>query len=193
MLGLRLLSDFCFRAAIPGRRHILRARRALSTARGLPIPHGFFDEYPLFYFTSKTSAVPNRLNQRYRACIEWNDAAIRGQRILDLASHDGRWSFAAIKAGAINVVGIEARDYLVEAANANLRKCGISDNSFQFIVGDAFECLDRIEPNTVDTVFCLGFFYHVASHMLLLSKIARLKPKYLILDTALYLDPYRVH
>ena len=192
MMGLRLLSDFCFRAAIPARRHILRASRAFSTARGFPIPHGFFDEYPLFYSTSQTAAIQNRLNQRYRACIEWNDVAIRGKRVLDLASHDGRWSFAALKAGATNVVGIEARDYLVQAADANLREYGISKNSFSFIAGDAFECLDQIEPQSVDTVFCLGFFYHVANHMLLLSKIARLRPKYLILDTALYLDPYRV-
>jgi len=192
MSGLHLLSDFYFRARIPARRYILRASRTLSAARGLPIPHGFFDEYPLFYSTSKTHALPNRLNQRYRACIEWNGAAIRGQRILDLASHDGRWSFAAMKAGATNVVGIEARDYLVRASDANLRKHGISENSFRFIVGDVFENLDRIEPYSFDTIFCFGFFYHVANHILLLSKIARLKPKYLILDTALYLDPCNV-
>jgi hypothetical protein len=69
----------------------------------------------------------------------------------------------------------------------NLRK-----NPFRFVSGDAIDTLGRIEPHSVDTVFCLGFFYHVANHMLLLSKIARLKPKYLILDTALYLDPHNV-
>jgi precorrin-6B methylase 2 len=108
---------------------------------------------------------------------------------LDLASHDGRWSFAAIKAGATKVVGIEAREHLVHAAGANLRQQGVSEDSFRFILGDVFESLDRIEPHSVDTVFCLGFFYHVANHMLLLSKIARLKPKHLILDTAISLDP----
>jgi len=94
-----------------------------------------------------------------------------------------------MKAGAAKVVGIEARDYLVQAARANLCKYGIPEKSFQFIVGDAFEGLDQIEPNTIDTVFCLGFFYHIANHVLLLSKIARLKPKYLILDTAIFPDP----
>jgi 16S rRNA G966 N2-methylase RsmD len=192
MMGLRLLSEFSGKAAIAARRQVLRARRKLSVARGLAIPGGFFDQYPLFYSTSQTAAIPNRLNQRYRACIEWNEAAIRSKRILDLASHDGRWSFAAMKAGATSVVGIEARDYLVHASGENLIKYGIPENSFRFIAGDVFERLDQIEPNSVDTVLCLGFFYHVANHMLLLSKIARLKPKYLILDTALYLDPYSV-
>jgi hypothetical protein len=192
MLGLRLLSDFLFRAAIPARRHMLRVNRALSRARGIPIPTGFFDKFPQFYVTSHTSAAPNRLNERYRACIEWNENVIRGKRILDIASHDGRWSFAAMKVGASNVLGIEAREYLVHAARANLLKYGIVEESFRFICGDAFESLDGIEPGSIDTIFCLGFFYHIANHMLLLSKIARLKPKHLIMDTALYLDPYKV-
>jgi hypothetical protein len=111
---------------------------------------------------------------------------------LDIASHDGRWSFAALKAGASYVVGIEARDYLVDAARANLLRYGTEEKSFRFICGDAFEGLDDLEPGSIDTVLCFGFFYHIANHMLLLSKIARLKPKYLIVDTALYLDPYPV-
>ncbi len=159
---------------------------------GLPLPRGFFDEYPLFYSSSVTSPDPNRLNQRYRACIEWNEETIRGNRILDLASHDGRWSFAALKRGAANVVGIEARDHLVHAAGANLCRYGVPENSFRFILGDVFENIDRVEPHSVDAVFCLGFFYHVANHMLLLSKIARLKPKHLILDTEISLDPRSV-
>jgi 2-polyprenyl-3-methyl-5-hydroxy-6-metoxy-1,4-benzoquinol methylase len=184
-----LLSEFCWKAKTVARRRILRAGRRMAAARNLKLPSGFFDQYPLFYSTSQTAAVPNRLNQRYRACIEWNEQAIRGMRILDLACHDGRWSFAAMKAGATSVVGIEARDYLVEAASANMRKYRVPENSFRFIAGDVFEHLDHIEPQSIDTVFCLGFFYHQGDHMLLLSKIARLKPKYMILDTAITLDP----
>jgi len=192
VLGSNLLSEFYARSEPVARRQMLRVGRKFSVARGYPIPKGFFDDYPRFYTTSQTTAIPNRLNQRHKACIEWNAEAIRGKRILDLASHDGRWSFAAIKAGAVNVVGIEARNYLVQSATANLRDYGVPDNSFSFISGDAFEQLDRVEPHSVDTVFCLGFFYHITNHMLLLSKIARLKPKYLILDTAIHFDPNNV-
>ena len=149
---------------------------------------GFFDEYPSFFHTSATAAFPNRLNERYRACIEWNRPIISGKRVVDIASHDGRWSFAAIKAGASHVVGLEARDHLVKAAQSNLREYGVSENSFRFVLGDAFETIDRIEPRSVDTVLCLGFFYHVANHVLLLSKIARLKPQHIILDTAVAAD-----
>jgi hypothetical protein len=152
------------------------------------IKERFFDDYPQFYSTSQTGAWQNRLNQRWRACIEWNKEAVRDKRILDLASHDGRWSFAAMKAGATSVIGIEARDYLVQSATQNMRRYGIPDGSFRFVAGDVFEQLDKIDSG-VDTVLCLGFFYHVANHVLLLSKVSRLKPQYLILDTILHPDP----
>ena len=80
------------------------------------------------------------------------------------------------------------RDHLVQAAVVNLREYGVADNSFRFVRGAIFESIDQIEPHSIDTVFCLGIFYHVADHMLLLSKIARLKPKHLILDTEITLD-----
>jgi precorrin-6B methylase 2 len=189
MKRIGLLPEFYGIAGIALRRKCLRITRAISVARRLPISGGFFDEYPEFYSTSHTSAVPNRLNQRYKACIEWNLIAIKGKRILDIASHDGRWSFAAINAGAAHVKGIEARDRLVEASRSNLRRYGVPEQSFQFIAGDVFEAIDDIEPNSIDTVFCFGFLYHAVNHMLLLSKIEKLKPKHLILDTAIFLDP----
>jgi hypothetical protein len=188
MVRLRLLSRFYNRLRVPVRQRKVHLGSTVSP-RHYPIPQGFFDQHSLFLSSSHTGAFRNRLNQRYRACIEWNEAVIRGKRVLDLASHDGRWSYAAITAGAANVMGIEARDHLVQAAVSNLRHYGVPENSFHFVSGDVFECLDQIEPNSVDTVFCFGYFYHVANHMLLLSKIARLKPKHLIVDTGLHPDP----
>jgi ubiquinone/menaquinone biosynthesis C-methylase UbiE len=184
-----LISE-CFAKAANGARVVaLRVGRKVSDARNLPIAPGFFDQYPKYFETSETTAFANRLNQRYRACIEWKSDVIRGQRVLDIASHDGRWSFAALKAGAAHVIGIEARDHLIEGASANLREYGIPENTFRFVQGDAFEAIDRIEPGSIDTVFCFGFFYHVTNHMLLLSKIARLKPRHIVLDTAVTADP----
>ena len=68
-----------------------------------------FDEFPRFYETSETFAYPNRLNLRHEAIFGENKEVFEGQRVLDIASHDGRWSFAALKAGATSVVGIEGR------------------------------------------------------------------------------------
>lgn len=69
----------------------------------------FFDPYAQFLTTSATSASPSRLNARHAAIIQGNLELFRGKRVLDIASHDGRWSFAALHAGAKHVTGIEIR------------------------------------------------------------------------------------
>lgn len=56
----------------------------------------FFDDYAQFYTTSE-SGSPNRINHRYRVLIHQHKQIINDSMILDLASHDGRWRFAAIK------------------------------------------------------------------------------------------------
>ncbi len=156
------------------RKHLLSLKTMLSNGNS-DDGSRFFDAYPLFYSTS-INAPRNRLNKRYRAIIEANDAIIRGKSVLDIASHDGRWSFAAHKAGARYVLGIEAREYLVQNARQNLREYQVPEQQVQFVRGDVFEELDRLDPGTFDTIFCLGFFYHTMHHMLLLNKIARLRP-----------------
>lgn len=146
---------------------------------------GFFDSYPRFFTTSVTAAKPDRLNLRHRALIESNSEIIAGQRILDLASHDGRWSLAANKAGAEHVLGIEMRTRLIEAAQTNMSEYGVPDKKVDFIQGDVMGQLDRLEPGRFDTVFCFGFLYHIIDHMPLLRKIGRLKPKNIIIDTVI--------
>jgi len=162
-----------------------RARRPPDPVRADPAcgGTGFFDLYPRFYSTSKTGATPNRLNHRHQALIQTNTAVIRGQSVLDIASHDGRWSFAAHKAGARHVLGIEARPHLVDLAELNMREYGAPSDCFRFVLGDFFEEVERLEPFSIDAVFCFGFFYHTTNHMLLLSKILRLAPRNLIVDT----------
>jgi hypothetical protein len=174
------------RLRFEGRKHWRRwALKGRSRSDG----KGFFDDYPRFFDTSSTAAKPDRLNLRYRALIESNAAAVIGRRILDLASHDGRWALAALKAGAKHVVGIEARPHLIRAAQDSLGEYGLSGNQFEFIQGDVLKELDRLEVGRFDTVFCFGFLYHIIDHMPLFRKIARLKPANLIIDTAVSVRP----
>jgi 2-polyprenyl-3-methyl-5-hydroxy-6-metoxy-1,4-benzoquinol methylase len=169
------------------RHHLLRIQRAISYDKS-DQGGGFFDAYPRFYETS-IIAARNRINKRYRALIEPNGEIIRGKSILDIASHDGRWSFAACKSGARYVLGIEARDHLIKNSLENMRAYGVPEGQVEFIMGDVFTRLDELEPGRFDTIFCLGFFYHTMHHMLLLNKIARLRPKHLVLDTCIDVDP----
>jgi len=108
---------------------------------------------------------------------------IKDRMILDIASHDGRFSFAAIKNGAAHVIGIEGKPHLVKNSIKNMERYGIPKNKYSFIVGDIHEEIKKIEPGKIDTIFCFGFFYHTMHHMFLLSQIKRLEPYYLILDS----------
>ncbi len=145
--------------------------------------NNFFDSFPVFYQTSKTSAEANRLNHRYTALIHSNKEIIKNSSILDLGSHDGRWSFAAIKSGAKRVLGIEGREELVKVSFETMEKYRIPREKYSFEVGDIFEKIKEIKPNEFDVVFCFGIFYHIMNHMLLLHEIKRLRARYLILDT----------
>jgi ubiquinone/menaquinone biosynthesis C-methylase UbiE len=163
--------------------------RAAVQGKGAPPKPGFFDAYPRFFSTSETAAERDRLNQRYRAMIESNADVIAGRRAIDIASHDGRWSFAASKAGAQYMLGLEARQHLVDAARENMREYGIATGSVEFRQADVMVELDRLEPGRFQTVFCFGFLYHTIDHMELFRKIARLKPSSLIIDTAISTHP----
>jgi len=148
----------------------------------------FFDNYPSFYETSKTSPFPNRLNHRYSVLIEKNKKIIENSSILDLGSHDGRWSFAALKNGAKSIYGIEGRDELVQNSESNMKKYAISSENYRFVCGDIFQKIRVLETKSFDIVFCFGLFYHVIEHMTLLSEIKRISRKYLILDTSISTD-----
>ena len=106
-------------------------------------------------------------------------------RILDLASHDGRFSYACLKLGAAHVTGVEARPHLVANAVDNLSQSGFDPSSFAFMQGDVFDYLPKVQEGEYDTVLCFGVFYHTVRQIELLREIERIKPKYFILDTAI--------
>ena len=156
----------------------------------------FFDAYPVFYKTGIAGMDDTRLNSRYMALINHNKQIINNSSILDLASHDGRWSFAAIKNGANKVFGIEIEDGLAKNSLENFKKYEVPSEKYSFIVGDLFEEIKKLKPKEFDVVFCFGIFYHIMNHMQLIREIKRLEPKYLILDTEVTISKHpiiRIH
>ena len=143
----------------------------------------FFDRYDRFYQTSAVGSAPARLNARYRAIIAANVDCIRGSTILDIASHDGRWSFAALRAGAIHVLGVESDFRLTQAAEATFAAYDVSASAYTFATCDVYDLLPGLPVHSIDTVLCLGFVYHTMHHQSLFSLIAGLRPKHLIVDT----------
>jgi protein-L-isoaspartate O-methyltransferase len=151
----------------------------------------FFDDHPEFLETSSTAAVTRRLNERHVAMIEENREVLRQARVLDIASHDGRWSFAALKAGASHVTGIEGRDHLVQNANKTFADKGIDSSHFEFVHGDAHDVLTQ-GVGTFDVVMCLGFIYHTLRYVELFSGIRATGARHVIIDTRVHLATKRV-
>jgi hypothetical protein len=147
----------------------------------------FFDHFDRFYRTSKSGALPDRLNKRHQVCIQRHKEILRGKRVLDIASHDGRFSFAALQAGCAHVAGIETRPHLVEAARANFRFYNAEPSRYRFYLGDVFDILHK-EEIEVDVVLCLGFFYHTSRHAELASLISKTRAEHIILDTVVLPD-----
>lgn len=142
----------------------------------------FAEDYPRFMEVSELTPKPNRLNERYEALFASNRDIFDGARVLDLASHDGRYSFAALKTGAAHVTGVEVRRSLIDKAQETFSFYGQDPETYHFVCGDVFEVLAR-EEFDVDVVLCLGFLYHTYRHTELMYRLHNLAPSHLIVDT----------
>ena len=138
-------------------------------------PEHFFDAFPRFVETSETGPWLDRLNARHAVLIHENRDLIRGASVLDLASHDGRFSFAALQSGAERVIGIEHDPRLVQKAEENLEHYGVARGRYEFVAGDMFDRIREVER--CDIVFCFGIFYHINDHMRLLTELAEYDPR----------------
>lgn len=144
-------------------------------------PARFFDHYSDFLDSSETGQDIERLNARYLALIHENRDLLVGARVLDLASHDGRFSFAALQNGAEHVTGMEIKQHLVDTACEHMRNYGIADSRYNFLLADMFDAISQQGP--FDVVFCFGILYHINDHMGLFDQIAQVRPHTVIIDS----------
>ena len=142
----------------------------------------FAEDYPRFMEVSDLTPQPERMNERYEAVFASNREIFEGARVLDLASHDGRYTFAALKTGAAHVTGVEVRQSLVDLAEETFAHYGADPDQYRFVCGDVFDVLAR-ERFEVDVVLCLGYLYHTYRHTELMYRLHQLSPKHLIMDT----------
>lgn len=104
-------------------------------------------------------------------------------RVFDIASHDGRWAYAFAGAGAREVVGVEARQELIDLfeqyPDPELR------SRVELRCNDLFKELEsEVEKGeTYDVVGVFGIFYHIMDHFRLLKLVQALKPKVIIVDS----------
>ena len=146
----------------------------------------FFDENPEFLETSNTAASRGRLNLRHLGIIMENQDVLKGSRVVDIASHDGRWAYAALDAGAAHVTGIEGRPELVDHACRTFAEKGVAPDAYRFLQGDVHEKLQDSGVKA-DVVMCLGFLYHTSRYAELFAGIASTEAEYVIVDTRVLL------
>ncbi|MEJ2140119.1 MAG: class I SAM-dependent methyltransferase [Gammaproteobacteria bacterium] len=159
---------------------------------------GFFSDLPRFYKIDSIRtigarkdaplALMERLNIRHQMIIEHHADLIKGAKILDFGSYDGRWTYAALEAGAEHVTGIEINQDFVDQAIKNLDELEAPQDKYDFIVGDLLEELRKIEPGEYDGILNLGIFYHITYHVALMEEMQRLNVDWIILDSSVQLD-----
>jgi hypothetical protein len=100
-----------------------------------------------------------------------------------MGSGDGVWCMAALDAGASRAVGIEPKRQIAEAAKATFAKLGADAKSYQFIGAQIFAALQEFRQGQFDVVISTGFFEQ-ADPRYFFDQLRRLRPKHVILDTA---------
>ncbi|SLN60441.1 class I SAM-dependent methyltransferase [Pseudooctadecabacter jejudonensis] len=146
----------------------------------------FIEDLP--YYQDVDVSVP-RMNARYEALIAPHAEAINGARVLDLAAHDGRWSYAFAGAGAAEVVGIEGRQEMVDKF-ADFPDAPFKDR-IDLRVGDIYDGMEAeiAKGETYDIVAVFGILYHLMDHFRLFQLIRKLQPKMVIVDSEFMLRP----
>lgn len=147
-----------------------------SDAQGLLKAHGEMESV----------GVRQRLIERHKRIIEPNRDCFEGKSVLDLASHNGRWTYAAIKAGASYILGIESRQELIDTGLADFAR--FPRESYDFACGDVYDMVTIAKQYgraQFDTILCLGLYYHISDHYLLFRKMRSLNPSTIIIDTPL--------
>lgn len=145
----------------------------------------FLDDNPRY---SGRPLSINRLNRRYDHLVRPYLTDLDGARVLDLASHDGRWAYALSAAGAAGVLGVEARADQIEQFEAYPE--GAAKERVTLVQGDVYDELPRLveRGETFDVVAVYGLYYHVMDHYGLLKLIKRLSPRVVVIDGEFHLS-----
>ena len=134
-----------------------------------------------------TPDMVTRMNRRHDRIVAPFVEDLTGARVLDLAAHDGRWSYA-LAAYADEVIGVEARPELIR--RFALYPSGPWHARVKLVCDDIYLDLDRriAAGETFDAVALFGIFYHVMDHYGLLARVARLQPELILIDSEFMID-----
>ena len=123
-----------------------------------------------------------RLEERYKRIVLANSDAFSGKSVLDIAANNGRWTYAALTAGAQHVTSIEGREDRASEAVKLLNSYDYN-GKYSCKVGDMYDFLYENRDSHFDTIMCLGVYYHVMDHYHFLKMMCRTSPDTIIIDS----------
>lgn len=128
-----------------------------------------------------------RMNRRHARIVAPFKEDLIGAQVLDLAAHDGRWSYALAE-HAERVVGVEARPDLIDRFAQY--PAGPQHSRVKLVCDDIYRDLDKrlIRDETFDAVMLFGIYYHVMDHYGLLARVIQLEPELIVIDSEFMVD-----
>ena len=126
---------------------------------------------------------PECLNARINHLLTENLIHIQGKNILDVGSHIGTFSYAALMLGANFIQGIDTEEKVVLLGRELFQKMSIAKDKYSMTVSDAFKFLENVKEGSFETVLCLGMLYYTTEPYHLLKLMLRAVKETLILDS----------
>ena len=142
-----------------------------------------FDYAKLPYGKNAKKLDHNRINWRCETLLTKNRNLIEGKVVLDLACNTGKLSYPCLVLGAKKVIGVEARQELIDEGKEYLTDRNLK-NRMNFVKADVFDYLASAEIKSFDTILCLGFLYHTVRQVEFFRQVKRLSPNNIIIDTS---------
>lgn len=111
------------------------------------------------------------------------DGSLEGKRILDVGCNAGYWSIQARRAGACEVLGIDASEHNIAQARLLTRLIGLDGVRYeQHNVYD----LDVKKIGAFDVTFFVGVLYHLDRPVEALERLYAITKHALLIDTKLF-------
>jgi ubiquinone/menaquinone biosynthesis C-methylase UbiE len=135
---------------------------------------------------TKRWAVPYHsecINGRIGVLLDNNRQYLQNKSILDIGSHTGIFSWAALQLGAKFIHGIDVEKRTTKRCIELFSREDISASKYKFETNDVLQFLEGIEKNSFDTVFCFGVLYYMTEPYHLLKLMARAAKETVLIDT----------
>ncbi|HJZ49675.1 MAG TPA: class I SAM-dependent methyltransferase [Roseiflexaceae bacterium] len=138
------------------------------------------------YDLQKVDEVRDRHYRRYAhvfaALLSMTGGSLAGNKVLDIGCNAGFWSIQASRAGANNVLGIDASPKNIEQAQFVSRLIDLKNVDYQ--VMNAYDMSNKL-LDTFDITLFIGILYHLDKPKEALERLYDVTGKFAVVDTAL--------